>query len=404
MGSLVGSIEYRLPRTECLVTASRREAVIARGGSSWLEPVVDVSVVPELVADADHARILEVEHSIGETLSLDITLDEQGVVTAVNSSSSVDFTPIIDLVGKAVGIAATAAAGGIPVAAFAKETGTEAPKSLEQQWQETHSALAGHLEALNAQSARLLKTLSDEKSPIGEIIEASKALETVQAQMAAIIEVRRLWIAAKETVENVKVRLAPDDLCLIGGAGMPDQMSDAEVHIPAEQKKLAKEIGCLIAVHDPKRPEVIRSSRTTTQPGILITLVPRQVRIAVYLHETDGWKPDAESVRMLNLVDHRSKEREIELSRRSIAFSLHRDGTFKTFSLKKASMLSGAAKSIIGAADTLQAERGKIAKANAEAAKQAAAEKAKQASDLTSLNRNDYEFLALIHGRGKPSP
>lgn len=58
------------------------------------------------------------------------------------------------------------------------------------------------------------------------------------------------------------------------------------MEIPPAQKKLA-EMGYLVAIHDPDRPEVVRPSETVGA-NTLVTRIPRRARTAVYRHMSSG--------------------------------------------------------------------------------------------------------------------
>jgi hypothetical protein len=84
----VGSINYWLPSTEFVVVAVRRDVVTAGPTGSRLAAVLDATVVQAVAADHKSAvRTLAITAQVAETVEVEVTLSDQGVVTALNSKS-----------------------------------------------------------------------------------------------------------------------------------------------------------------------------------------------------------------------------------------------------------------------------------------------------------------------------
>ena len=98
-------VSYWLPMTELVVSAVRRDLVRTGDNGSHLEPAVDVTVAPGVVADPRSRQRLAVEASFLEKVDLRLTFDDGGFLRAVNSAGGRDLSPVLSVVGKVVGLA-----------------------------------------------------------------------------------------------------------------------------------------------------------------------------------------------------------------------------------------------------------------------------------------------------------
>ena len=129
-------LNYWLPRTQFALGLVRRTTVVTdKHGLSWPSPVVDVTIAPTTVEDPEARQVLLMDEGVLEDLSLTILqLDDRGFITSVNSEAGRDFSPVIDLIGKAVGLAAA-----IITDRSDRIEGPPPPSvSLDEQWDRAH--------------------------------------------------------------------------------------------------------------------------------------------------------------------------------------------------------------------------------------------------------------------------
>ena len=183
---------YWLPRTEFAITFVHRTRVASTADGSHLVDIVDVSVAPTAVEDPHAHRSLTIDAGLLEKISLTITLDDRGFITGLNSEAGRDISPVLDVVGKAVGLAASL----VTVVGILPVEGSDDEKSLEDQWAEANPGLAALLGPLAEQSRVLLLSLTQTDDP-KDLVAIGAALEVVQSNLSSISLARRSWIAAR---------------------------------------------------------------------------------------------------------------------------------------------------------------------------------------------------------------
>ncbi len=385
------TLQYRMPETVFTATVTRRMQIVRDDNGSLLFPVVDVALSHAPGPDLTNGRLLAIDAGLLEKLALTVALDGNGLITAVNSETSRDFSPVISLVGKAVGLAASL---------LLRDPEAET-RSLEQQWADTHAGLAGHLEALLTQVDRLLATMSDAAGSPHSIATAGRALDAVQSQVASISQVRRDWIVGKAgVVDTASVTLRPFELLRLHEVEMPDVLDAPD--IPSMQSRLADDFSCLVAVIDPDRgTEATSHVGWAMDQDVLCLRRSRPVTVGIYLKGEDAWSLDQESVQRLNVVDRFSEDNLISLDgswfrTKSFELAYNPDMSVKTFGVKSVSSVSAVATSLGEVFDAAAAARDKAAKRPSAAAQELAAARAR----LDLLNAaTEYEVLSATRER-----
>jgi hypothetical protein len=393
-------LSYWLPRTEIGITITKRTEIVPSGSSSGstLRTVADVTVAPGVVEDTASPRSLKLDERLLQNLALTINLDDRGFITSINSDAGRDITPVLTLLGKAVGLATTIATtvGLLPV----EGPGKKAP-TLEKQWEAKNKGLAALVDPLSARIQALLEQLAKPSGSVAAAKGIGDALDVVQSQLASISESRRTWIAAQaKTLEVTSLAASPQDLFHTTDETLP-------AVLPADQDwalggvDVAKEFGVVVALADTTAPVTTTVDAAAPLVNAIALRRPRKATLGVYLFDGVSWKLDAGSIRHLDIVDSQSATDHLGLDgrwMRSEKFELayHPDMSLKTFGFSTTSTAGAAATSAGGVLDALGAAQTALAARPSADQKQLAA--AKTQLDLLTTQT---EFEALAATRGK---
>ncbi len=382
-------LTYWLPKTEFIVTAKRREVVTALSNGNFLRPVFDINVVHSVVADRkSQRRKLELEARFWETVATTITLDDRGFITAISSENTVEVAPYLELVGKLLPL----------VLPF---IGILPPKeiSLEEKWaaDEDYATLSDHLSKLIDQVHKLLNELGRADADAATIELTGRALEVIQAQVASIVETRRLWMAAQETSVELTARLDTADLVRV--TALDDSVKIDDANIPPAQAALLKDIGCVIAIADPERPSGRWELDRERQREIISIRRTRPVSVGVYVRDLiaselgePAWSLEPTSVMSLDVLDDRCAEDDLLLNGKgTVELAFHPDMSIKTFGVKKAAAGTTIVNSLGGIVSS-------IVESQKKGDKPAAPEKDDFGIHLARTG-GPYEALSAIHRR-----
>lgn len=389
MGDIGLGLTYVLPRTEFAVDVVGRQVVAADGGQHWLRKVADVQVTTAAVADPEYRQTLWVDAGLLEKISLVVTLDDRGFITALNSEAGRDISPVISLAGKAVSVAAVLM-GVLPI---------EPPSepSLEEQWTKEHDELERLRTALTEQVKRLLDQAANSSTTVEELAQLGPALEAVQAQLATLSEARRAWIAGKATEgDQESWRLSPADLYRVNGTTLPDTLDVRSRDASPCVKEMMRKHGVLVAIADPDRAKKTTANEPMRRDTVALRR-SRSVMIAVYTRDSEtGWNMEPETLRSLDVVDDFSPTDPLSVDgswwrMKKFELSYHPDMSLKSFGVSSSPNASAVATSTGDFLDVV-AQTGKDIKAGPSDADKELA-KAKTQLDLLKT-ASEYEVLA----------
>ncbi|WP_433043433.1 hypothetical protein [Dactylosporangium sp. CS-033363] len=394
---------YWLPRTRFAIAVTPRTVVRIDEGRSHVEEVQDVRVTPAVVQDPASRHTLTVRASLLETVAVTIELDDRGFIQSINSRSGKDYSPIVSLVGKAVGLAATFYTGG--VAAITGDLPRQwREASLEDGWNALHPGLADAATALAERTDELLARLGHPETTAAGIAELGRALDVLQQQLAAISEARRGWIAGHaRTFETTTWQLAPAELLRVAGPGLPDALVDPPV--PPAQADMSRDWHVLLAIADPDRPAGAAATAERDLTDHVALRRSRPVTIGVYRphpgRDGGAWHLDPDSPAQLDIVDELSVTDLLPLDgswHRDNKFVLayHPDMSLKSFGIESAPAVAGLSTSIGEVLDAVAQARKDVA-ARPSAEEEAAARAKTQLELLQSLN--SAEILAATRAR-----
>lgn len=356
-------LSYWLPRTEFAIELAKRDTVVTHNsGTSWLSPVVDVTITPTTVEDPEARQFLTLNEGVLEDLSLTIQLDDRGFITSVNSEAGRDISPVIEVIGKAIGLAAT-------IVTTVGISAPPPPASLDDQWATAHPKLAVLRESLSAKSEQLLTGLTTADIP-AELSAVGAALEVVQSQLASISEARRSWIVGQGAVEQTQLTVSAGELFPVAGQYLHPELSGSPTW-NARGVNVSEDYSAIVAIArgtDDDAPPVAPAGNS----DVLILRRPRPATVGVYLLGVDRdtgnetWRLDPASVRHIDIVDHDSPVDYLSLNgkwmhKEKFELSYHPDMSLKTFGFSSTSTASAVATSTGGLMDAVAAARTSIA-------------------------------------------
>ncbi|WP_374010561.1 hypothetical protein [Leifsonia sp. LS-T14] len=358
---------YRLPRTQFVIDLVRRTTVVTDDhGLSWPSPVVDVTIAPSTVEDPESQQVLLLDEGALEDLSLTIQLDDRGFITSVNSEAGRDLSPVIDLIGKAVGLAAT-----IITTVGIIEGPLPPPRSLDEQWEDAHPRLAALRDALAAKCDQLFTALTTTDAP-AELSAIGAALDVVQSQLASISEARRGWLAGRASPESAEsLTIGSSELFPVDGRYLHPQLQ-GDPSWSVRGVDVAGEFGAIVALAQDAVPGADTAADITTGTDVLVLRRPRPAVVGVYLLHVDTkthertWRLDPGSERHIDIVDERSPLDHLSLNgkwlhKEKFELSYHPDMSLKTFGFSSTSSASAIATSTGGLMDAVAAARTSIA-------------------------------------------
>ncbi|SDP41202.1 hypothetical protein SAMN04489867_2365 [Pedococcus dokdonensis] len=322
---------YWLPRTEFVLRASLERRVVTSELGSSLEPHVSVSVVPSVQPDRERRQALHIHEGMLENVSVEVDLDENGVIQAINGQTSSAMSNVISLASKVVGLAATVFLA-------------QRPPSLEEDWARAHPGLSVRREELVRKVEDLLEVVADPETSPQDTALAGTALTTCQSQLATISEARRAWIASRASSAPDSTAtwvLSPRQLLRLRD-GLPESLTSPAV--PEAQRAAADDFGVLLALSDPDRDK-FETPPEAVHTDVLIIRVGRPVTIGVYTRSAeDQWVLDDSSVVHLDVVDEFSHYQPVSVNQRggrsrSVKLSFYGDQSVKTFGIGSDSAL-----------------------------------------------------------------
>lgn len=396
MSDLGLGLSYVLPRTEFTVDVTTRSVVLATDGGHVLDSVTDVQLASAAVADTDHRHTLRVDAGLLEKISLVLTLDDRGFITALNSEAGRDISPVVSLVGKAVSLATAVLVLGVQAPPAAT------PDYLEEEWEQRNPELENLRGLLSARAASLLTDLVDEASTPVQLADLGRALEAVQDQLAAVSQARRAWIAGQST-EPVQHswRLAPADLHRVDGAVLPDAISPTTGSPLTGPLQTMADLGVLAAIADPNRSDT-PPTHSEMEPDCIALRRSRPVVVGIYTKGPDsGWTLDQASMRHMDVVDDFSPTDPLSIDgswwrMNKFELSFHPDMSLKTFGVGSTSSVAAVATSAGEVMDALGQARKDLA-ARPTADEEALARAKTQLDLLTAVS--GHEVLAATRGR-----
>lgn len=396
MSDLGLGLSYVLPRTEFTVDVTTRSVVRSTEAGHVLDSVADVQLASAAVADTDHRHTLRVDAGLLEKISLVLTLDDRGFITAVNSEAGRDISPVVSLVGKAVSLAtAVLVLGVLPPT-------SPAPVLLESEWERLHPELETLRASLGTQAERLLADLIDQARTPAELADLGRALDAVQDQLAAVSQARRAWIAGQSTKPaKTSWRLAPADLHRVDGAVLPETISPTTRRMSASVRQMVADHGVLPAIADPSRSST-KAPQDQMQRDCIALRRSRPVVVGIYTKDPDsGWTLDRASMRHMDVVDDFSPTDPLSIDgswwrMNKFELSFHPDMSLKTFGVGSTPSIAAVATSAGEVMDALGQARKDLA-ARPTADEEALARAKTQLDLLTAVS--GHEVLAATRGR-----
>ncbi|KRF24378.1 hypothetical protein [Phycicoccus sp. Soil803] len=377
------SLGYWLPRTEFTFHAHLAQRVVTTVSGSFLEPHVAVTLVPTVAPDRDRRQTLQIREGLLENVSIEVDLDDNGVIQGINGQTSSSMSAVISLASKAVSLAT--------MVLWIKR-----PASLEEEWEASHSGLALCRKQLALKVEGLLKAVADPETPPGDTAMMGTALTTCQSQLAAISEARRAWIAARASSTPEAAAswvLTPRQLLRVRG-GLAESLNAPE--IPADQEDSARDFGVILALHDPARDK-FETPPDADQEDALIIRVARPATVGVYTRDTDNlWVLDRSSVVHLDIVDEFSHYQSISVDQRgwrsrNFKLAFHSDQSVKTFGVGSESALGTIGPALGELIDATSSARKTFAERST--SEQVELERAQTQLDLLKT-ANEYEVLS----------
>ena len=393
MGNIGLGLSYVLPSTEFAIDVVTRSEVRSRAASHYLETVADVQVTTTAVADLAYRQLLTVDAGLLEKISLVVSLDDRGFITAVNSEAGRDISPVVSLLGKAVSLAAAVVLLGVPMT----DGDTDTAPSLEDEWDAKYPRLVVLRAALTDQVERLVNAMANGTTSVEELHALGSATEAVQNQLAIVSEARRAWIAGR-TVSGSKDswRLKPADLYRVEEPTLPDVLEPSTGRLSAPMKDMCNKYSVFVAIADPDR--AARKTRNVAMDTDQIALRRcRSVAVGVYTNDPKaGWTLDRGGIRFLDIVDDYSPTDPLSIDgswwrMKKFEISYHADMSIKSFGVSSTSSVSAIATSTGEVLDALTQARKDRAASPTDADKELA--KAKTQLELLQ-SASEYEILA----------
>lgn len=376
-------LSYWLPKTEFTLRATRTQRIVAANAGLAFAPEVAVTLASAVKPDRGRRHQLRVDVDLLENVSVDVELDDNGVIQSINSQTSSAFAIAVSLAAKVVSLAAPFA--------------LDVPEPLDQQWSTAHPGLSARLKELTKKVENLLAVVSGDATSAEDTVTAGTALKVCQTQLAAISRARREWIARHAAGAEVgNWTLVPKSLIRVTGA-LPDTLVDPD--IPAEQADAAGKFGVAVAISDPDRGKV-ESPPEEVQEDQLIIRSSRPASVGVYTcNEKGEWVLDPSSITYLDIVDEFSPYHEVSIDQRGLRsrtfkIAYHPDGSVKTFGLGSESAIGTLGPALGELMDAASAARKSLKERPSVEA--LALEKAKTQLDLLSTT-TEYEVLAATH-------
>jgi hypothetical protein len=396
MGKVGLGLGYRLPRTQVSVRTTHRNTVVSGDNGSVVAQVVDVELQPSAVEDASQRMILFVDQGLLEKISLKVELDDRGFIQSLNGTAGRDVSPVISLLGKAIGLAATIAILGLVDVPAQTTPGN----TLDEKWRAKFPDLEVRRAELEAQAKRLLAQVADATTQTPDITAAGRALDVVQGQLSLISQARRAWIAGHAAVVGSKAwKFTTSELCKVDGSEFPDELTNPR--ISTALRPMTTEFETLVAIIDDERPPPVRRKTEETLIDQVALRRSRPAQLAIYRLSRGSWLLDPTSVRSLDIVDSFSTLDYMSLEgtflrERSFELTYHPDMSLKTFGLTTTSNVAAIATSTGEVMDAIGAARKALSEKPSE--DEVELEKAKTQLDLLKT-ASEYEVLSATRER-----
>lgn len=371
-------LRYSLPLTKLSLAVQKKKVLditTGDGGNSSTRVKDETSAVltTSIIADTRYTFKLTLDTKVLEKKEVAIELDENRVITGLNTSLSRDLTPILDAAAKILPIVTAA----LPFRGVGPEP------SLEQQWAILHEEQAKALTGLLARFDSLIRHLAKEADP-SAIADIGQAIEIVRREIVALDSIRRDWIADRVKVEEKDafdltildtVELAKDEMKGVPPGGMPQSLP-AGTALPGQQSAIAEKYDIMLAVYDPEteelRSQIPKDSQLNVHSGLagsshnqLHIRLPRIATFAIYhrplntegvIDKTQPWVLKSESVQRVTLVDQLSAFRALNLDaswfkERKLDLSMHADQSISKYGSTQASTIGGIITSSAGLLD-----------------------------------------------------
>lgn len=393
MATSLFPLRYRLPKTVFEVTVTERQEVRPFPDGSRLEPVLDVTIGARARPDRLARCVTTVDESLLESVSLSVSLDEDGLIDTLGTEAGRDVAPLLDLASKVISLGVALAP--VIIFAFEPET-TEGELTLEQQWANAYPRSARALDKLAGQVDHYLGVL-ETSQVAADINAAGEALDVLHRELSAVDRMRRDWIAARaQTSEPQTWTLETLDLLRLRMDELPDTLP-ADQQIPLGSERLAQQ-GILLALIDLERRDRHEDRPSLDQTDEIVFRRARPVTMGFYRRDADSWQLDPSFTRELDIVDEHSSLDEVSLQgrwfrTRTIQLDVHPDRSVKTYAVTSGSTAAAAVTSVGGLLDSAAKISG------------VGAAKAQRELDAAKLRRDllqtssEYAQLSATHDR-----
>ncbi|MGI5499034.1 hypothetical protein [Lentzea sp. CA-135723] len=375
MTTSVFPLRYFLPITRFAITLTER-----------LDGDSVITISSALAADRGARCRTEVKESLLETVSLTVTLDDNGVISSIGTESGRDVAALVKFAAKV-----------IPLATF---RAADRPKSLADQWIDQHERSADLLGALSARLDALLTSLAAAAEP-AEIVSIGNALQVVERELAALDRVRREWIARQGT-SVLTADVSANQVVNLDRSALPGTLPREQSANPALRGLIAKNLLPVLASDRASLPESNYPSDLEHEDALVFRRA-RPATLGIYRRGSaaEAWTLDEALVLPVDVIDQFSEQEKVSFDgevwrKRKIDLAFHPDGSIKTYGVTSTSAVSGVADAAGGLIDSLVAARKERAAAPSEA--EQALDEAKTRLDLLQTS-TELAQLAATHDR-----
>jgi hypothetical protein len=393
------SLEYRLPLTQLVVKALRRNVLASRPddtgvAGTWLSTQSEVSVSSVVTADPRCVCTFSPTARALESRVFSVELDENRVITALSHEATRSIAPVLELVTSVVGLA-TAFLGV-----------TRGDTSLEREWAATFGEYAQMLSNLKGQLQSQLRWLSSGAiSESEKIVTVGAAVEVLKREIAAIVDLRLGWISAHAgPVDDCTVTLGPRDVHRIAGDEPPSTIG-GDLVPPGAQYRLAHDFGALVAIVESEPAGLFGDDRvpppTFDSSSRILRRRGRMATLAVYRRSDrrHDWALAPTESRQITVVDDFSFLEALSVEGewfkdRKLALGLNPDQSVKTYGATATSTLATAV-TAVGAVATAAGDLYKAVAAKP-SPQQQALDQVKARIDLRKTS-DELEKLATGH-------
>lgn len=388
---------------------------------SYVVPRLEVKVTSTVRAARRFRCVTTIKENFLEEIVVSVGLSDDGLIETVNTESSRDLSPIIDLASKVFSLVLlpfSGIAGMLHVTSATPPTGGSATGSeeeaanagpLEKQWGAKNPELQKVMEAIEARISGLLETISDSATTTKDTIEVGEVLAVLYRELAALDRVRREWIAGHVRTGQPEVWEFTSDELVFGnvrpGREFPATLS-ADLQYSDAVRQLADRHGVLLVLSGSAadKPVTTPGGERDREDEILFRR-PRPSAIAMYRREKDepgaAWTLQPETIQRLDVVDSWSHVDSLSLKgefwhKHAFKMDLHPDRSIKTYGLTSKTSLGPLASSVGGLVSAGRAAYDEVSKLPSDEEQELS--RAKLKLDLLTAS-DGYSKLSATHQR-----